>query len=148
MKEFWDQRYSQEEYAYGKQPNKYVEAKLPMFKPGKILFPAEGEGRNAVYAAKLGWEVSAFDFSKEGKQKAEALAKEHQVSIDYQIHSILDENYSAEGFDFVGLIYVHFDSDTRAQMHQLIKKYLKSGGYLLMEVFSQYSGKNQAAISP
>lgn len=55
MKVFWDERYNQDDYAYGKNPNEYLKAKLKELKPGKILFPAEGEGRNAVFAAKPGW---------------------------------------------------------------------------------------------
>ena len=74
MKQFWDNRYAQEKWAYGKEPNTYIKEKLSLFKTGKVLFPAEGEGRNAVYAAKLGWEVSAFDYSFKGKEKADRLA--------------------------------------------------------------------------
>ena len=55
MKEFWDSRYSAEEYVYGILPNEYFKSKLITDeKSGNILFPAEGEGRNAVYAALKG----------------------------------------------------------------------------------------------
>ncbi|NVM67000.1 hypothetical protein FHW88_005321 [Mucilaginibacter sp. SG538B] len=64
--EKWDQRYAEEEFAYGEQPNNFLQQQLSLLKPGKILFPAEGEGRNAVFAAGLGWAVSAFDISIEG----------------------------------------------------------------------------------
>ncbi len=57
MNSFFDDVYGHEEYAYGKMPNEYLKEKLRDLKPGKILFPAEGEGRNAVYAAKSGWDV-------------------------------------------------------------------------------------------
>ena len=60
MSEFWDKRYGEEGFAYGKEPNEYIRAKLPLLTPGKILFPGEGEGRNAVYAAQLGWKASAI----------------------------------------------------------------------------------------
>jgi hypothetical protein len=66
--DFWDQRYSQSDFVYGKKPNEYLKAKLVDLKPGRILFPAEGEGRNAIFAAKLGWDVFAFDSSIEGKK--------------------------------------------------------------------------------
>ncbi|MDX1754196.1 MAG: thiopurine S-methyltransferase [Salinimicrobium sediminis] len=52
MQEFWNERYQREEYIYGKDPNEYLKAKLKNLTPGRILFPAEGEGRNAVHAAK------------------------------------------------------------------------------------------------
>ncbi|EMM82692.1 thiopurine S-methyltransferase domain protein [Leptospira interrogans str. 2002000626] len=65
----WNERYNKEEFAFGEQPNEYLKEQLEKLKIGTILFPAEGEGRNAVFAAKLGWNVSAFDISIEGKRK-------------------------------------------------------------------------------
>ena len=68
---FWDERYSSKEYVYGVEPNQFFKQvldKIPI--PGKLLLPGEGEGRNAVYAAKMGWHVDAFDQSSEGKLKA------------------------------------------------------------------------------
>ena len=73
MKEFWNERYRQNEFAYGEEPNEFLKEQLAKLQPGSILFPAEGEGRNAVYAAQSGWQVSAFDISEEGKKKAERL---------------------------------------------------------------------------
>lgn len=61
MKEFWNQRFSQDEYVYGTEPNEYLKEKLSLLLGGDILLPAEGEGRNAVFAAKTGWKVTAFD---------------------------------------------------------------------------------------
>ena len=67
----WNDRYSNPEYAYGTAPNEWFKEQLTHL-PGKgrILLPAEGEGRNAVFAAKQGWEVSAFDPSEAGREKA------------------------------------------------------------------------------
>ena len=86
----WEDRFQKEEYAYGIEPNKFLAQQLNHFKPGKILFGAEGEGRNAVYAAKEGWNVSAFDISTEGKNKALKLAKSNQVHIDYRVGHLPD----------------------------------------------------------
>ncbi len=63
----WDDRYSKEEFAYGEEPNNYLKEQLSKLTVGSILFPAEGEGRNAVFAVHMGWNVSAFDISVEGK---------------------------------------------------------------------------------
>lgn len=73
--DFWDERYSRDEFIYGEQPNEYLKQKLAQLAPGKALFAAEGEGRNAVFAAKSGWIVSAFDQSEAGKTKAKLLAE-------------------------------------------------------------------------
>lgn len=83
MKEFWDERYAVDEYVYGKEANLFLQSKLVGIEPGKALFPAEGEGRNAVFAATLGWDVTAFDISSSAKIKADKLAEEKDVSIDY-----------------------------------------------------------------
>ena len=66
MKDFWDTRYSEETYAYGTAPNIFFSTTFKNLNPGKALFPAEGEGRNAVFAASCGWEVVAFDQSEVG----------------------------------------------------------------------------------
>lgn len=66
MKDFWNERYSHEKLAYGAEPNEFFRNQLQHLRPGKLLVPAEGEGRNAVYAAQQGWQVTAFDFSEAG----------------------------------------------------------------------------------
>jgi hypothetical protein len=76
--ERWNERYSKDEFAYGEQPNKFLKEQLEKLAAGTILFPAEGEGRNAVFAAQLGWTVSAFDISAEGKNKANRLAEKNK----------------------------------------------------------------------
>lgn len=72
----WNERYRQEAFAYGKMPNEYLKTRLASLTPGKALFPAEGEGRNSVHAAGLGWTVDAFDISEEGRKKALLLAEQ------------------------------------------------------------------------
>ena len=137
MKEFWDDRYSQEQFAYGEAPNNFIKEQLPLLTPGKILFPAEGEGRNAVYAAQLGWNVSAFDFSFKGKERAKQLAASKQVSIDYRVCSFMEEDYQPAEFDALGLTFVHFTPNIKSAMHQRLNSYLKPGGHIVFEAFSK-----------
>ena len=70
MKEMWNQRYAEHELVYGEAPNTFLKAFIDREEPGSILLPAEGEGRNAVYAASMGWEVFAMDFSTVAQEKA------------------------------------------------------------------------------
>ncbi|WP_272150143.1 class I SAM-dependent methyltransferase [Tenacibaculum aiptasiae] len=137
MKDFWNERYNHNEWAYGKEPNAYIKEKLPLFNAGKVLFPAEGEGRNAVYAATLGWNVSAFDYSLKGKEKADKLAQLNNVSIDYKVQAFLDEKYKQDEFDIICLTYVHFEPKIKAEMHKRLDNYLKKGGYIILEAFSK-----------
>ncbi|HCW07447.1 MAG TPA: SAM-dependent methyltransferase, partial [Cytophagales bacterium] len=97
--ERWDKRYRATEYAFGTQPNRYLEEQLRKFKPGTILFAAEGEGRNAVFAATQGWNAFAFDISSEGKKKAEQLAQKNKVHVDYQVGELPRLKYEANQFD-------------------------------------------------
>ena len=83
---FWDERYSSEEYVYGVEPNQFFKQvldKIPV--PGKLLLPGEGEGRNAVYAAKCGWLVDAYDQSINAQKKALKLAEINDVIINYSV---------------------------------------------------------------
>jgi hypothetical protein len=152
MKEFWDHRYSKVEFAYGKQPNNYLKETLEKITPGKILFPAEGEGRNGVYAAKLGWTVSAFDISAAGKNKALLLAEQNKVKIDYQVGEIQTLHYNNDQFDAIALIYAHFPADIKSFYHQTIDKYLRKGGLIIFEAFSKknidYQLKNDKVGGP
>ncbi len=152
MKEMWDKRYSSEAYAYGIEPNDFFAEQLVKLKTGKILLPAEGEGRNAVFAAKQGWDVSAFDFSKEAKAKSDKLAKANNISIDYQIGELNDIDLQESSFDAIGLIYAHFFADKKTSNHQKLNKYLKPGGVLILEGFSKshikVNKKNDKPMGP
>ena len=143
MKNFWDQRYLEADYAYGEFPNEYLKEKLSSLSPGKVLFPAEGEGRNAVFAANLGWEVSAFDLSEQARIKAEKLAEEKQVWIDYRVETIETSMYHENSLDAVVLVFAHFPAEKRKACHSKIATWLKSGGTLIIEGFSKNHIQNQ-----
>ncbi|WP_127844111.1 class I SAM-dependent methyltransferase [Psychroflexus aestuariivivens] len=136
MSEFWNERFSQNEYVYGEMPNAFFAEQLDQIKPvGKLLLPLEGEGRNAVFAAKQGWFVDAFDASTEGRKKARLLASQQNVKINYDIAAA--ENYLAKSntYDAVALIYSHLNQNIRTQFHHEIIKSLKTGGTLIVEAF-------------
>lgn len=148
----WNERYSNEEFAYGEQPNNYFKDQLIKLDIGRILFPAEGEGRNAVFAAKLGWTVSAFDISFEGKNKALKLAEKNKVSIEYQVGDLQSLNYNNEQFDAIALIYAHFPATIKSNYHKTIGQYLRKGGTVIFEAFSKkhldYLAKNEKVGGP
>lgn len=133
----WDDRYRNDEFAYGMEPNNYLKEQLTKLSPGTILFPAEGEGRNAVYAAGMGWTVSAFDISHEGKSKALKLAEKNNVTIDYKVGELETLNYKTGQFDAIALIYAHFPANIKSWYHKALDKYLKKGGTIIFEAFSK-----------
>ena len=148
----WNDRYSTNEYAYGEQPNNFLREELEKLKTGTILFPAEGEGRNAIFAARLGWNVSAFDISSEGKNKALRLAQANNVVIDYQVGELEKLNYQPEQFDSIALIYAHFPADIKSRYHKALDKYLRKNGIIIFEAFSKkhidYIAKNEKVGGP
>jgi hypothetical protein len=148
----WNERFGNEEFAYGEEPNNYLKEQLQKLSPGKMLFPAEGEGRNAVFAAVLGWNVSAFDISVEGKKKALKLAEANEVIIDYQLGELETLNYKPEQFDALALIYAHFPADIKSLYHKSLDKYLRTGGQIIFEAFSKkhvdYIKVNEAVGGP
>ena len=137
MSEFWNERYALKEYVYGTEPNAFFKTQITKLSPGKILFPAEGEGRNALHAARLGWDVYAFDNSIEAKKKAGLLAHKHTVKIDYQVNDIEFADYPLDFFDGIVLIFAHFHPSERNVFHNKLLSFLKPGGTILLEGFSK-----------
>jgi SAM-dependent methyltransferase len=137
MKEFWDQRYASEDYAYGEEPNEFFRESLRGLTPGRILLPADGEGRNGVYAATQGWDVVSFDISEAGRTKALRLAEKKGVSIDYQVASLDEIDFPKGSFDAVALIYAHFPEAVRRAWHRRISGWLRPSGRLILEAFSK-----------
>ncbi|KAF0153096.1 MAG: SAM-dependent methyltransferase [Ignavibacteria bacterium] len=137
MSEFWNERFGKEEFLYGKEPNVFLKQELENLKPGKILFPAEGEGRNAVYAATLGWDVDALDSSEAAKVKAEKLAEEKEVKINYALVNLKFHKFQKEKYDAVAIIYFHLPSDCRNDVYKEAIGALKPGGKLILELFDK-----------
>lgn len=134
---FWDQRYDTAEFVYGKEPNEFFKENIEKLNPGKLLLPGEGEGRNSVFAARLGWAVDATDQSSVGKTKAEKLADEFGVKIDYTVCDIKDFQFKVNHYEAAAIIFVHLPIDLRISIHQKIVKSLKNNGVLIFEVFSK-----------
>jgi SAM-dependent methyltransferase len=136
VKEFWNERYASEDYAYGVDPNVFFKNWIDQQTPGKILLPAEGEGRNAVYAARKGWEVFAFDYSESGKDKAALLAKKHGVAITFEVADATAYD-PGQTFDAIVLIYAHFPPPIRSSFHKKVVDWLKPGGFVILEAYNK-----------
>lgn len=134
--DFWNNRYSTNEYIYGEAPNEFFKASLGELAPGKLFLPAEGEGRNAVHAALQGWDVSAFDWSATAKEKAEELARKKQVHFTYTVGDLNSISLPEAEFDAAALIYLHLLHGEREVFYQKLYNALKPGGILIFEAFS------------
>jgi SAM-dependent methyltransferase len=132
----WDERYSAEEYAYGTNPNKFLEANVSSIPKGKVLSLAEGEGRNAVFLAKQGYSVTAVDSSLVGLNKARKLAEDNGVIVEF-IHTDLAEYDLGENkWDGIVSIFCPLPSSIRKQLHKKVEAALKRNGVFLLEAYT------------
>jgi|AntRauTorckE6833_2_1112554.scaffolds.fasta_scaffold00763_15 SAM-dependent methyltransferase len=136
MKDFWNERYSEAKYVYGIKPNQFFREQLDPLEPGKIILPAEGEGRNAVYAAQKGWDVQAVDYSESGKEKALKLASDKEVEINYDLSDLGKYEFGEEKYDAAAFIYVHLPRSIIKDVYKNVIRSLKPGAKIIVEVYS------------
>jgi cyclopropane fatty-acyl-phospholipid synthase-like methyltransferase len=134
---FWDQRYSEPGYAYGQEPNDFLREQAGRFpRGGKILCLAEGEGRNAVFLAGLGFEVTALDQSAVGLVKARALAGERGVALRTERMDLADWAPAPGSWDGIVAIWAHLPPPLRRQVHERASLALRPGGQFLLEAYT------------
>ena len=136
-KEHWNDRYLKDEFIYGKEPNKFFEEEVNKLNPGKILMLGEGEGRNAVYAASLGWIVDAVDQSQTGKAKAMQLSSERKVKINYYVEDLYSFTPKLNYYDAAVFIFLHLEESLRSLVFKKAIDSLKPGGKIILEVFEK-----------
>lgn len=145
----WDARYAAEAFYYGEHPNVFFAEQLRQLKkPGRILLPAEGTGRNAIFAAESGWQVDAFDASRVARQKALDFARRRQVAINYSTANLEDFNPEPEQYDVAAAIYVHLPEAIRKKFHQQLAKAIKPGGVVIVEAFDKEQLKRDSGGPP
>lgn len=132
----WNERYDREDYAFGTQPNEWFKSVIDNLKPGRLLVPGAGEGRDAVYAAKLGWQVDAFDLSVVGKEKALRLATELEVEINYQVMDVAYFDNDRTKYDMVAMVFLHLPPEVRTPFYNKLHHSLLPGGWVVLEAFN------------
>jgi len=132
----WDERYASEEYLYGREPNGFLVSMVDHLPKGQVLCLGEGEGRNGVWLARLGFEVTALDASGVGLAKARRLAEEHGVPL-HTVHSDL-AHYAIEpeSWDGVISIFCHTPAELRRRVHRAVVAGLRPGGVLILEAYT------------
>ena len=139
----WDERYSEEGFAFGTEPNTFLQETLSdsstlvnLPAGAKCLLLAEGEGRNAVYMAQKGYDVTGVDSSAVGLQKAQELAKSRHVQITTQVVDLADYDFGHAQWDAIIGIFCHVPPPIRTRMLQAIPHALKPDGYVLFECYT------------
>lgn len=128
----WDERYGGEGFVWKTEPNQFLVAEVADLPPGKALDIACGEGRNAVWLAGRGWEVTGVDFSPVGLAKARRLAMEHGVDVDWVEADVVKWDPPAATFDLVVVFYLHLPSDNRHRALAHAQDALADRGTLLV----------------
>jgi len=136
-KSFWETRYREAGFAYGTEPNAFLVAQQARFTPGqKVLLVGEGEGRNGVWLARQGLDVTAVDQSQTGLRKARQLAAEAGVALQTVCADLAEWPWPVAEYDFVISIFVHFPPEQRRQIHRASLSALKPGGTMILEGFT------------
>ncbi len=134
----WNDIFDKPDYIFGTEPNDYLVEKKEYFRPGrKVLMVADGEGRNSVWAAALGADVDAFDLSEKAVEKAEKLAAEKGVSVNYFISGVDEWDWEEAKYDVVVVIFVQFATpNMRTRLFANCIKTLKKGGLLILQGYT------------
>lgn len=131
----WNTRFSADGYLFGKRPNAFLESQAHRLRPGlRALSVADGEGRNSVWMAQRGLQVTAFDFSPVAVEKARALAREAGVTVDYHQSDIFRWSWARASHDVVAAIFIQFlDPAQRAEIFGRMRETLVPGGLLILQ---------------
>lgn len=134
----WDQRYQEEGFAYGTEPNDFLKSEYSRIpKGGKVLCLAEGEGRNAVFLAQQGYAVTAVDQSAVGLEKAQEFAAKNGVEITTVVADLADYDVAAEAWDGIVSIAAHVSAQLREDLHKQVVKALNKGGVFILEAYTE-----------
>lgn len=132
----WNERYADKFKAYGKEPNDFLVEVASSIPQGPVLCLAEGEGRNAVYLAALGHEVTAVDQSEVGLANASALASERGVRITTRVADLTDFDPGQQAWAAIVSIWAHLPQPARARLHRACVEALQPGGVMILEAYT------------
>ena len=128
----WDQRYSGPDLVWGAGPNRFVADEVAALPPGRAVDLGAGEGRNAIWLAGRGWQVTAVDFSPAGLARAARLADERGVSVEWVQADLLAWQPAPGGYDLVLIAYLHLPSAGLARVFRAAAAAVAPGGTLLV----------------
>ena len=141
--EYWDRAYSDPSLVFNTAPNAFLTEVVKGLKPGRALDIGMGQGRNSVYLAKLGWDVTGFDISERGMELARKSAAAAGVKITTIRASMDDFDYGIGQWDLIVATY------EGVSWLEAAAKGLKPGGFLVVEGYSKHpQAPASAAFGP
>ena len=135
---FWDQKYDVPHYRYGTDPNAFIAASVETYvqAPSQVLVLGCGEGRNAVWLAQKGFEVTAVDASGKAIEKTQELMSDANVLVRTIKSDFADWEPEDDRYEAVVMTYVHMSPELRKQTHAKAVRALDPGGYIFLEAFT------------
>ena len=128
----WDERYAASELVWSATPNQFVAAELADLPPGRALDLAAGEGRNALWLADRGWDVTAVDFSLVGLDKGRALLERQpggrDLHVDWVHADVLSYEPGPVPYDLALVAYLQLVADERRTAVRRAFGALREGG--------------------
>jgi SAM-dependent methyltransferase len=144
----WDERFADEGYFYGVAPNDFLASQFETIPLGRVLCLAEGEGRNAVFLAEQGYQVTAVDASQVGLDKAVKLAKDRGVRITTVQADLAEYQIEPNSWQGIVSIFCHLPSELRQQVHRAATDGLVSGGVIILEAYTPAQLNNTTGGPP
>jgi SAM-dependent methyltransferase len=141
----WDKKYADKKYLFGREAIPFLQDHVDLLPKGHVLDLAMGEGRNSVYLATKGFQVTGVDISAEGLKKAATLAAELGVTITTVVADLESYEIPANSFDVIICTYY-----LQRDLFPKIATALKPGGIALIETYTmdhiQYSPRFNKAF--
>jgi len=134
---FWNERYQKPDYIFGTEANDFIKAVTPIATQGmKAFAPADGEGRNGVHLARLGYDVTSVDVSELAVEKSKALAKANGVRINTHTGDLFEWDWGEAAYDLVIVCFMHFLPEDHTRFVERLRTCLKPGGLLVFEGYT------------
>lgn len=132
----WNETYSTDEFVYGTQPNDFLKDNAGKLKPGSVLCLADGEGRNGVYLAKLGFDVTSIDLSSVALEKSRRFAEESGVEVKTVHADLNDFVIEPNSWDNIVAVFINMLPELRGKVHAAVAQGLIEGGMVLLEAYT------------
>jgi SAM-dependent methyltransferase len=148
----WNARYDTAELVWSGEPNEFLPPEVADLPPGRALDLACGEGRNAIWLATQGWQVTGVDFSETGIAKAQRLADERGIDVTWEVADATTWEPPAEGFDLVIVFYLQLPADERrSAVANAVRSLAPNGTFLLvahdlLNLSEGYGGPQDAVV--
>ena len=134
----WNERFGGEQYVYGEEPNEFIRSQAFRLQVNKkIVAFAEGEGRNAVFLARQGHDVTALDYALNGLKKTEQLAEQYDVKVKTEQKDLINDPVASEEFDAAIMVFGHFAKKDQKSVFNKLVSTVKPGGLIMLEVYSE-----------